>query len=450
MIEMAPLSLPKILLDPVIWQEALERFAAATNLAVLLTDTAGRALGNYINCRPTWSMLRREKLLSIGKCPFCIEPAATGRDCIKDSLETGTTVMTADVSGLVHLTIPLFLFGQPLGALAAGQVFDRYPNHLLLHKVAEKLHVSSDKLWQCARLEFPLKRETLQVYGRLLETFADAFLQARYQTLMDTHRLADMTRLHDSSAQRAHEQGELAAQRQRQIELSARTLEDTRKELNAVNARLVSAHEEEHERMARELHDSLGQSIVALQLDINALQRKIPNEDRERLDAEFKTISHQIRQIADEVRHLSHQLHPWLLSYLGLEKALQQIAQDLRKHHSLAVEFTSRNVPDVIPPAVSLGIYRIVQESVYNIVRHSGSTTANISLIGTETSLEVWILDTGKGFEVSEIKRGLGLINMSHRTELLGGTFDVESHPGQGTKINARLPIRPSSESPQS
>src|SRR5262245_27376610 len=228
-----PEALCSALLDPAVWQEGLERFAAATNLAVLLTDTNGRALGNYINCHPTWSMLRREKSLTAVECPFCVEPAENGGSCITEALETETTVTTADVSGLVHLTIPLFLFGKPLGALVTGQVFDRYPDPLSLHKVAKKLRVRSEKLWQSARLEFPLRREQLHVYGRLLETFANAFVQARYQTLTDADRFAEMTRLHDLSAQLALEQNELAAQRQQQIESTSRLLTDTRNELNA-------------------------------------------------------------------------------------------------------------------------------------------------------------------------------------------------------------------------
>src|SRR5262249_60024475 len=93
------------------------------------------------------------------------------------------TVTVDDASGLVYLVIPLFLFDEPLGALVAGQVFDRYPDHLRLHNIARKLHLSSETVWQCARLEFPIRRETLQIYGRLLETFGRTFLQARYQMM---------------------------------------------------------------------------------------------------------------------------------------------------------------------------------------------------------------------------------------------------------------------------
>lgn len=238
------------LLDPQMWQEGLETFVKATNLAVLLTDAEGRVSGDCFNPRPMWSMLRHELPLTIGQCPFCIHAFPNGYNCIKEALETATTVTTSDSAGLVHLSVPLFLFKQPLGALVAGQVFDHYPNHLQLHKLAGKLHLSAEKVWLSARAEYPIRRETLQVYGKLLESLGNAFVQARYQAITDAERLNEMGRLRDLSTEVAVEQRELAAQRAQQIEITARIVEQTREELRTVTGRLVTAQEEEREHMA--------------------------------------------------------------------------------------------------------------------------------------------------------------------------------------------------------
>ena len=396
------------LLDPLTWHEGLERFARATNLAVLLTDTEGRPVGECFNPRPTWSMLRREKPLTMGQCPFCIGALQDGNNCIKEALETATTVTTSDSAGLVHLSIPLFLSKQRLGALIAGQVFDHYPDHLQLHKLAGKAHLVTEKVWLSARAEYPIRRETLQIYGKLLETLGNAFVQARYQAITDAERFNEMVRL--------------------------------REQLLAVSTRLVSAQEEERERMASALHDGIGQSIVLFSFEIHALEQMIPNDVRQPLQPQFEALAKRISHIADAVRQLSHELHPSVLMDLGLEEAVRQLAERVEKQHSLCVHFSARDVPEEIEPALSLGLYRIIQEALQNIVRHAAAATVEIALSGGPDCFEVLVADDGKGFAPGEKTGGLGLINMAQRAELLGGSLSVESHAGQGTSIVARVP----------
>jgi signal transduction histidine kinase len=430
------------LLDPRIWREGLTTFARATNLAVSLTDGEGHLLGECFHPRPTWSMLRREQQSMIGACPFCIQPLENRYNCSKHALETRTTLATSDSAGLVHMTVPLFLFKQPLGTLLTGQVFDHYPNHLQLYKLAEKLHIPLEKVWRSARAEYPIRREALQVYGKLLETLGNAFVQARYQAVIDKESLTEMVRLRDSSAQLATEQRELASQPTRQIEITSGILEQTREELRVVTGRLVSAQEDERERMARELHDSIGQDIIAFQFDVHALQQAIPNKVRQQLQAQFEALAERISQIVNSVRHLSHELHPSILSDLDFEDVVRELGERMRKQHYISVRFSARNVPRVIEPSVSLGLYRIIQEALQNVVKHAAAAAVEMALLGRPDCLEVSITDNGKGFAPAEKTRGLGLINMAQRADLLGGTLNVESHPGQGTKICVRVPFR--------
>jgi len=123
------------LLDPAVWQERLETYARATQLAVALVDTDGRLLGPCINPRPTWRLLRAQRPTDAAGCPFCLMPSQSRR-CIANALTTGHVSITRDRTGLVHVTVPLVLGEHALGALVAGQVFDQYPDQLVLEHSA--------------------------------------------------------------------------------------------------------------------------------------------------------------------------------------------------------------------------------------------------------------------------------------------------------------------------
>src|ERR1700687_636250 len=190
------------LLDPALWQDGLAKYARATNLAVALADTAGRLIGEYINPRPTWSLLHSQPppgsspSADGAACPFStarLEPC----NCVADALARGGVVVARDRTGLVHFTVPLVLGGHPLGVLVAGQVFYQYPEQLPLEHIARQLLLSPGKVWELARLEHPVKQATLEVYADLLATLGQTFLQTRYHSLREAERLAEMTRLRD-------------------------------------------------------------------------------------------------------------------------------------------------------------------------------------------------------------------------------------------------------------
>ena len=197
------------LLDPVLWQDGLAKYARGTNLAVALTDAAGRLIGEYINPRPTWSLLHAKTPLisppsegaAVGVgCPFSPVPLQPC-NCVADALARGGFVVARDRTGLVHFAVPLVLGEHPLGALVAGQVFDQYAEQLPLEQVAKAFGLPRHEVWQLARLEHPVKKDILRVYGDLLATLARTFLQTRYHTTIEADRLAQMTRLRDLLAE---------------------------------------------------------------------------------------------------------------------------------------------------------------------------------------------------------------------------------------------------------
>jgi signal transduction histidine kinase/ActR/RegA family two-component response regulator len=182
------------LIDPAIWRPMLEKYAAATSLAVALTDRQGRILGECINPRPLWSLLRERIPAKPGDCPFCIRPISA-EDCAMRFINTGSRALAAGYGGLVHFTVPLTIDKTVVGFLLAGQVENRYPEQLHLLQVAKDSNISSQSLLQTARGEIPVSDRTLHVYWDLLETFADSFLKTHLHSLLETQRLEELKEL---------------------------------------------------------------------------------------------------------------------------------------------------------------------------------------------------------------------------------------------------------------
>ena len=167
------------LLDPVAWDAVLETYAQTMKVAVALMDCEGVVLGRCHNPQPVWQFVRGEAKPWRGNCFFCLSRVSSCA-AVPDALRTGGVVMTRALGGFAHLAVPLILGGQPLGAIIAGQVFDRYPEALPLERVASESHVSAQQLWQLAIKQRPMSRMTLQVYGELLFTLGQAFVRQLY------------------------------------------------------------------------------------------------------------------------------------------------------------------------------------------------------------------------------------------------------------------------------
>ena len=146
-------------------------------------------------------------------------------------------------------------------------------------------------------------------------------------------------------------------------------------------------------------------------------------------------------EILKDVRHLSRELHPAILDHLGLEKALESYCRELQEHEGLATRFGVENDLPSIPLEIGLGLYRIVQEGLRNVVRHSGVQKARVTLSGTRDGIRLAIADAGAGFDIEKARgrRGLGLRSMEERARLLGGRFAVRSRPGQGTVLEVQV-----------
>lgn len=196
---MAAKSLPAKLLarvlDPLNWALPLDRFGRTMNVAVAMSNVSGQILGECKNPQPLWLLARQSADLDRTGCPFCILPKTPCR-IVKESLLTGKVTHVTDAAGLAHVAVPLFLEGKHLGALIAGQVFTEYPQPLHLERVANRLHVSIQRMWKAATERPPIRPVTLHAYGELLELLGQALVGKLYTDILSAKlqdALADKT-----------------------------------------------------------------------------------------------------------------------------------------------------------------------------------------------------------------------------------------------------------------
>jgi signal transduction histidine kinase len=217
----------------------------------------------------------------------------------------------------------------------------------------------------------------------------------------------------------------------------------SREELRALAARLIGNEEEEHHRLARELHDDLSQRLTAVAFDLAGLEKECPPGVPARLKNKLRRVQGRIAGLSEDVRRLAHQLHPAALELLGLPAALRQICQEASRPGELRVRFAARRMRESVPPDVALCFYRVTQECLRNIARHARSDKVSVTLLAGAPGFRLSIEDNGIGFDPAAppSKGGLGLISIKERVRLVGGTLSVQSRPGQGTRVTVEVPV---------
>jgi PAS domain S-box-containing protein len=165
------------------WDSILATFAVTMRLAVVMTDAQGRPLGQCHNPQPVWRLATAARIQADGECPFCLAPPGVC-SAARDASSAGEPMIVEDQAGLAHVVVPLSLCGERLGSLIAGQVFTRYPEPLLLERVARDRGISRQRLWQEAILQVPVTRTTLQLYGNLLMSLGQAVLGERHSAIL--------------------------------------------------------------------------------------------------------------------------------------------------------------------------------------------------------------------------------------------------------------------------
>jgi signal transduction histidine kinase len=215
----------------------------------------------------------------------------------------------------------------------------------------------------------------------------------------------------------------------------------TDKERLDLGARLIAAQEEERAHISRELHDDVGQRVALLTIELQELAQQsaeVAPEQAKRLERLLENA----KGIAFAIHQLSHKLHPVVLSMVGLRAAIRGVCSDMERQ-GLAVKFTAQNIPSPLPNDVSLCLFRIAQEALNNVRKHSGAKEVQVEIVGGTDSVRMRIADSGRGFDPksSRFHAGLGLLSMNERVQLVGGTFSVKSWPSEGTEIEVQVPV---------
>jgi PAS domain S-box-containing protein len=211
----------------------------------------------------------------------------------------------------------------------------------------------------------------------------------------------------------------------------------------SLSGRLLDAQEEEHKRIAREIHDDYNQRLAVLANDLEELAEHVgqsPDATRERLHQLWNGVS----EIAADLHSLSHSLHPSTLENLGLVAGIKAFCREFAEHQQMKVHFACENVPHAIPADVALCLFRITQEGLRNIKRHSGTNSAEVCLERVKGQLHLIVTDRGKGFDINNHspQRGIGIRSMEERLRSLGGHLQIQSRPMEGTRIDAWLPLQ--------
>jgi PAS domain S-box-containing protein len=214
------------------------------------------------------------------------------------------------------------------------------------------------------------------------------------------------------------------------------------RELSELSGRLIDAQEEERARVARELHDDLGQRMALLQINVERLKQDTA-ELSSKARRELNNIAELTSECSSELHDISHQLHPSRLDTLGLVTTLRSFCKEFSLQHSLQVRFVHEDVPEEVPKDISLCLFRVVQEALRNVVKHSGAAEVKVELTRDGDQIDLCISDAGAGFDpaFAKLDAGLGLISMRERLRLVGGHLSIESEVSHGTRIRARIPL---------
>jgi PAS domain S-box-containing protein len=212
--------------------------------------------------------------------------------------------------------------------------------------------------------------------------------------------------------------------------------------LSSVSRRLIDAQEQERTRIARELHDDINQRIAMLGIELDVLQQSLPNEGAE-LQNRLDQLRQQTAEIGTDVQGISHRLHSSKLEYLGLVAACKSFCREVAEWHKVDVNFVAENIASNLSQEISLCLFRVLQESLNNAIKHSGAQRFEAQLRGTSNEIQLTVRDHGIGFDAAAVlvSRGLGFISMRERVSAVNGTILIASRPKGGTEITVRVPF---------
>ena len=215
-----------------------------------------------------------------------------------------------------------------------------------------------------------------------------------------------------------------------------------REALSGLSQKLMDAQEKERARIARELHEDLGQRMALLTIELERL-RRTPPEAAGDLRGRLGELCERTIDFGKDLQAISHGLHSSKLEFLGITSASEVLCQELGENHDVEIDFSHDGIPNNLPNEVALTLFRVLQEALTNAVKHSCVNQVMVTLRGEPGRIHLEVFDGGVGFDASAAlkNRALGLIGMQERLSLVNGRMSIESRPGSGTKVRASVPL---------
>jgi len=209
--------------------------------------------------------------------------------------------------------------------------------------------------------------------------------------------------------------------------------------IKLLSRQIINIQEREREFISREIHDNVGQLLSALKMALSRVNRKIPDK-LSTIKEQLSEISNLVNKTIKEIRALSHALHPPLIEDLGIASALEELCQDFKSYSEINITWDIKQIQESLQSITKITLYRLFQEGLNNILKHSRATKAYLTLTSSGSTINAVIEDNGVGFLVDDIfsplqKKSLGLISMRERVALIGGNLKIVSSPGKGTKL---------------
>jgi len=212
-------------------------------------------------------------------------------------------------------------------------------------------------------------------------------------------------------------------------------------ELRDLGGRLIDAHERERRRLSGELHDGIGQRVALLSAELAMLRGQLANAPL--VVAQVNRLLAHTEDVGTELHRLSRDLHPAWLERAGLAASIRRVCTELATAHRIAIDVESAEVPEALTGDVELCLYRIVQEALHNVVKHSGATRVTVRLVVDLGEIVLDVVDDGHGFDpvAERPTNGVGLVSMRERVRQVDGSVTLTSKPGSGTHVHVRVPL---------
>jgi two-component system sensor histidine kinase UhpB len=229
-------------------------------------------------------------------------------------------------------------------------------------------------------------------------------------------------------------------------QLAEEQLRESEQDLRRLASQLLTAQESERERISRELHDELGQSLLVLKLQASRVERKL-DKGQAAIKKEVRDITRQLDQLVDEIRRLARDLSPTLVRDLGLSAALKRLIEEFSRHYDIQADIgRMEGLDELFPRETQINIYRTLQECLTNIGKYAQASRLSVAIKRENGHVTFMVADNGSGFKVKEVladptRRGLGLMAMKERGRMMGGTLEIRSEEGKGTRITLIIPV---------